>query len=130
MTEDINYTKLINLIRDEKYGSALVEIKKLHQSPTESIQLTLSKLYCQIEAGKYRAARITVNTALEKHPGHHLLLAVEKHLDDLKIEKKPANPLNDFMAAFIKYNHSELSHANEKKFNKLMDQILVKPYIK
>lgn len=128
MSEDINYTKLINLIQQKKYQSALIEVKQLLIPAPESIQLILLKLYCQIEAGKMRSAVIELNKALKKFPGHHLLQMTKEHIETIKSGGKSKNPLIQFVETFAEYFST--SFTDEDQFNKLMNQILLKPYIK
>lgn len=130
MANKINYTKLINLIKEEQFDQALNEIKELPKLPSNPIQLILITLYCQIETNKLEAAKSTLNKALKTYSQHQLLQTIDRHLEAVEPDKKIENPLNEFIHSFAAYNQTDISQADEKQFNKFMEQILVKPYIK
>lgn len=131
MPEYINYTKLINLINTSQYSEAFQELSSLEKKHVNSFPLMLIKLFCQIEMGKMRSSKILVNNLLKIYPEYQLLKNVSIYLKSPSSgEEKNRNPLNDFIVSFIHYNESELSKMNEQQFNQLMEQILIKPYIK
>lgn len=130
MMENSNYTKLINLMNGKEYNDALKEILVLQKRFSNTFQLILIKLFCLIETGKIRSAKIAVNKLLKDQPEHQLLQRVSTYLNNAHSAKKPANPLDEFTTAFLKFNQSEISKSDEKQFNKLLEQILVKPFIK
>lgn len=131
MSEKINYTKLINLINEHQYKEAFKVLSSMEKINPDSFSLILIKLFLQIEMEEIHSAKILVNKLLKIHPGHQLLQNVSIYLRTVSSgDKKMPNPLNDFIASFVQYNQSDLSKMDEKQFNQLMDQILIKPYIK
>lgn len=131
MSESINYTKLINLINESQYKKAFQELSSLEKNNTGSFSLMLIRLFFQIEMGQLRSAKILVNRLMKIYPEHQLLQNVSIYLKTISSnDKKLPNPLSDFIASFVKYNQTELSKMDEQQFNQLMDQILIKPYIK
>lgn len=126
MTENIDYTKLINLIKEKRYECALSEVKTA--SENTSVFLALFSIYCEIELKKYRSATISVNKALKTHPNHYLLHSVKEYLKNTNTQKE--NPLNQFVTASIDYSENASTFSNEKKLDKLLEQLLIKPYIK
>lgn len=130
MEENINYAKLINLMNGKEYNNALKEISSLQKRSSSPFQLILIKLFCLIETEKIRSAKISVNKLLKDQPEHQLLQSVSTYLNNAHSMKNRTNPLSEFTTAFLKFNQSEISKSDEKQFNKLLDQILVKPSIK
>lgn len=130
MSENICYTKLINLINKNQYKEAFQELSLLKKNNANSFSLILIKLFIQIEMGKIHSAKILVNKLLKIQPEHQLLNNLSIYLNSISSEQELTNPLNDFVTSFIRYNQSEISGMNEEQFNQLMDQILIKPYIK
>jgi predicted Zn-dependent protease len=127
MSENIDCTKLINLIQKHQYDEAFQELSSLKKNNTNSFSLPLIKLFIQIETGQFPSAKKLINKLLKIQPEHQLLQSVSIYL---KSDKKTPNPLNDFIESFIQYNQSDLSKMNKEQFNQLMHQILIKPYIK
>lgn len=131
MSENIDYTKLINLINENQYKEALQELSSLEKKNINPFLLTTIKLFVQIEMKQRRSAKILVNKLLKTQPEHQLLKNISVYLNTVQSDdEKSFNPLNDFIESFIKYNQSEVSKLSEQQFNQLMNQILIKPYIK
>lgn len=131
MSEEINNNvKLSKLLEEKQYSEVLKEIKYTSDSLHSFNPLILVELYCKICINQLRSARILVNKELKKNPKHELLLAVDNHLTNLKMNNHSMNPLTAFIQSFIEFNTNTIVHSSSTDFEKLMHQILVKPYIK
>lgn len=130
MSENIDYTKLVNLIVDEQFDTVIQEILIYQKDNSDTFQLALLKLFCLIRTKKIHSARVELNKLLSLQPDHELLKLVSLHLDVNRSEQESTNPLEDFITAFIQYNQSGISKFDEKQLNALLNQIITKPYIK
>lgn len=130
MSENIDYTKLVNLIVDEQFDTVIQEILIYQKDNSDTFQLALLKLFCLIRTKKIHSARVELNKLLSLQPDHELLKLVSLHLDANRSEQESTNPLEDFITAFIQYNQSGISKFDEKQLNALLNQIITKPYIK
>lgn len=130
MSENIDYTKLVNLIVDEQFDTVIQEILIYQKDNSDTFQLALLKLFCLIRTKKIHSARVELNKLLSLQPDHELLKLVSLHLDANRSERESTNPLEDFVTAFIQYNQSGISQFSEKQLNALLNQIITKPYIK
>lgn len=130
MSENIDYTKLVNLIVDEQFDTVIQEILIYQKDNSDTFQLALLKLFCLIRTKKIHSARVELNKLLSLQPDHELLKLVSLHLDANRSEQESTNPLEDFITAFIQYNQSGISKFDEKQLDALLNQIITKPYIK
>ncbi|MBC9813299.1 hypothetical protein H9Y05_12545 [Crocinitomicaceae bacterium CZZ-1] len=129
MSQETTYTKIMDLIHKKEFEAAIDEVEHLKKNSSESIQLILLSIYCKVECGRLRSAAITVSKALKRMPEHQLLGELKVYLSALKSGKNLPNPLNEFVHAFTTYANSKIP-TDLHQFNLLMDQILVKPFIK
>lgn len=123
MDSNTDFTKLIKLIEAKQFKGALDEIKALE---TSDLSLKFIEIYCLIEAKQKREAKSKLKKLRKQLSENELLLKVQLFFNS----KKDENPLNEFVAAFINFNQTELSKMNEQQLNKLLHQIIVKPTIK
>lgn len=123
MGSNTDFTKLIKLIEAKQFKGALDEIKALE---TSDLSLKFIEIYCLIEAKKTRSLKNKLKDLLEQDPENELLLKVDLFLESQSDE----NPLNEFVAAFMNFNKTELSKMNAPQLDKLLHQIIVKPTIK
>lgn len=130
MSENIDYTKLVNLIVNEQFDTVIQEILIYQKNNSDTFQLALLKLFCLIRTKKIHSARVELNKLLSLQPDNELLKLVSLHLDANRSEQESTNPLEDFITAFIQYNQSGISKFDEKQLNALLNQIITKPYIK
>lgn len=129
MSEETDYTKVIDLIHKKQFEAAGIEVERLRRNAPELIQLTLLSIYCKITCNKYRAATITVSKALKSFPDHQLLQETKAYLNAVKSAKNMKNPLAEFVSALTAYTYSNIP-TDRNKFDLLMNQLLIKPYLK
>jgi len=127
MAKISNTERLIDFMERNDFKNALEVLRRLIAQKKEETNFKLLRIYCQIELNELLQAKRNTSLLINQLENKDLVIDLKNKIDQKALNP---NPLESFKQAYINYLKSDLSTLNETDFNKLIHQILVKPYIK
>ena len=121
-----NYNEIFFYLEAQNYKKVLQSLPSTTEID-DNISLFLIKLFCEIELNAIEDAKDTLKLSLKKHPKNAELKKVKVFFKQ-SIETK--NPLTDVIHSFITVNKKLDKLPKGAEFEKFMDFVINKPFIK
>lgn len=121
-----NYNEIFFYLEEQNYKKVLQSLSSTKEID-DNIVLFLIKLFCEIELNAIKDAENTLILSLKKYPKNEELKKVKAFL---KQSSKTKNPLADIIHSFIAVNKKLDKLPKGVEFEKFMDFIIKKPFIK
>lgn len=121
-----NYNEIFFYLEEQNYKKVLQSLSSTTEID-DSIVLFLIKIFCEIELNAIKDAKSTLSLSLKKHPKNEELKKVKAFL---KHSIETENPLTDVIHSFIAVSKKLDKLPKGAEFDKFMDFIIKKPFIK
>lgn len=121
-----NYNEIFFYLEAQNYKKVLQSLPSTVEID-DNIILLYIKLFCEIELNMTENAKSTLSLSLKKYPKNKNLKKVAAFL---KQHANAKNPLSDFITSSIAINKGLDKLPKGAEFEKFMDFVINKPFIK